>query len=373
MNKSKKIAFLLPDLEWGGLERVAVNLIKEFCRSDVNIDLVVASAKGVFLQEIPPQVKIINLQIPVEPRLKSTLRILFPLTNYLQKEKPAVLISHLFTCNVITIMAKMLAISSTKLMLVEHISLYQKQEKGSKNIQDQLLPILMRWFYPSADKVVAVSQGLARELEDYLQLKSGTIDVIYNPVIDDQLVTKAQLSVKHPWFNDKTIPIILGVGRLVPQKDFATLIKAFAIVRKKQKARLVILGEGGLKDELLALVEGLNLTDDVAILDFVENPYAYMAKSAVFVLSSIAEGLPTVLIEAMAVGIPVISTNCPSGPVEILDNGKYGELVPVGDSKALGNAILKVLNGKNNPVNSSWLEQFTLKNSAQKYIDLISK
>lgn len=372
MNKSKPIAFLLPDLEWSGLGRVAVNLAKEISSRGISVDLVVGSATGVFLKEIPPQIRIVDFERQIQPRLQSALKILLPLRRYLQIEKPTALVCYLYTCNVVTLMAKMLVRSKVKLVLVEQIILYEKQEKKQQKLQERFLPILMRWLYPSADKVVACSQGLARDLEIYLGFNHGKIDVIYNPVIDDKLAEKANLFVEHPWFNKGEIPVVLGAGRLVRQKDFATLIRAFALVKKEQKVRLVILGEGQLKNQLLTLVGQLNLENDVAILDFVENPYAYMAKSAVFVLSSGWEGFGNVVAEALAAGAPVVSTNCPSGPAEILDNGKYGELVAVGNSQGMAEAILRVLSGKVRSVDSAWLEQFTLKYSAQKYLELIN-
>mgnify|MGYP003335841754 FL=1 len=372
MNKSKPIAFLLPDLEWSGLGTVAVNLGKEISSRGISVDLVVGSATGVFLKEIPPQIRIVDFERQIQPRLQSALKILLPLRRYLQIEKPTALVCYLYTCNVVTLMAKMLVRSKVKLVLVEQIILYEKQEKKQQKLQERFLPILMRWLYPSADKVVACSQGLARDLEIYLGFNHGKIDVIYNPVIDEKLAEKANLFVEHPWFNKGEIPVVLGAGRLVRQKDFATLIRAFALVKKEQKVRLVILGEGQLKNQLLTLVGQLNLENDVVILDFVENPYAYMAKSAVFVLSSGWEGFGNVVAEALAAGAPVVSTNCPSGPAEILDNGKYGELVAVGNSQGMAEAILRVLSGKVRSVDSAWLEQFTLKYSAQKYLELIN-
>ena len=198
-----------------------------------------------------------------------------------------------------------------------------------------------------------------------------SIEVIYNPVITPQLSQKSQESVDHPWFAPGEPPVVLGVGRLEQQKDFPTLIHAFAKVRQMQTAKLVILGSGREEKKLLSLVNELELSEDVAILGFVENPYAYMAKSAIFVLSSVWEGFGNVVAEALAAGAPVVSTNCPSGPAEILDNGKYGELVSVGDSQAMAEAILRVLLGEIKSVDSDWLEQFKLETVAQKYLDVL--
>lgn len=370
MNKPKPIAFLVPSLEWGGLQRIALNLLKGLADQGIPLDLVLADAKGPLLKDIPPEVRVIDLKIPVEARLKSAMRITFPLIQYLQKEQPQALVSHLYTCNVVAAIARIIARSPVKLALVEHISL-QEQKNQARGLQEQLLPLSMKWLYPKADAVITVSKGLAQDLETYLQLKPGFIKIIHNPVIDKSLFLKAQAPVDHPWFKQGEPPIVIGVGRLVQQKDFQTLIRAFAIVRQVQTARLIIFGEGSQKSKLIDLARELGVENDVEIHDFVHNPYAYISKASVFVLSSVLEGLPTVLIEAMAVGTPVVSTNCESGPAEILDNGKYGELVPVGDSEAIAQSILTILCGNSKQVDPTWLNQFTLETSTQQYLALL--
>lgn len=370
MNQLKPIAFILPDLDGGGLQRVALNLLKGLSVHGIPLDLIVAKVQGALLKDIPSGVRVIDLQTPIQPRLTSVSRVTLPLVRYLQKEQPEVLVCHLYTCNVVAAIARTLARSPARLVFVEHISLHDKKTRPNK-LYEQLLPVAMHWLYPQADAVIAVSKGLAQELETYLKLKSGFIKAIYNPVIDKSLLLKAQAKVEHPWFREGEPPVVLGVGRLVKQKDFSTLIRAFAIVRQVRSARLVIFGEGGEKPRLIALAQEMGVANDVAILDFVSNPYAYMARSAVFVLSSIQEGLPTVLIEAMAVGIPVVSTNCPSGPAEILDNGKYGKLVPIGDSQAIADAILHTLSSNSKPVDSAWIEQFTLETATKNYLEAL--
>ncbi len=182
---------------------------------------------------------------------------------------------------------------------------------------------------------------------------------------------KAKEPVEHPWFETGELPVILGVGRLMEQKDFPTLIRAFAKVLKVRPSRLVILGSGKERSRLNALVHELGLQNHVAMLAFQNNPYAYMTKAAVFALSSAWEGFGNVLVEAMAQGTPVVSTDCKHGPREILDHGKHGLLVPVGDSQAMAEAILNVLSGKFPSVTSEWLEQFTLKPTVSQYIKLL--
>ncbi|GET42664.1 glycosyltransferase [Microseira wollei] len=373
MHKSKPITFLLPSFQPSGLQRVAINLIKQLHQLGIPLDVVVASGKGAYLNEIPSGVRVIDFQTPIEDRISSASRVTLPLARYLRNEKPQALVSHFNVFNVVAGMAKTLALSPVNLILVEHTSFSITYDKRQKHygVREELLPILRRWFYPRADAVVAVSKGLAQELETYLRLKPGSVKTIYNPVIDESVLSKAKAPVEHPWFQPGELPVILGVGRLTQEKDFPTLIRAFALVRRVQPARLVILGEGKEQSKLNALIRELGLENDVAIPGFVSNPYAYMARSAAFVLSSYREGLSTVIIEALAVGIPVVSTDCPNSPAEILENGKYGELVAVGDSEAMAKAILKVLSGDSKSVDSSWLEQFALATSTQQYLQLM--
>ena len=365
-----RVAFLLPNLKAGGLERVGLNLLKGMRKCNVKLDLVLTSAEGEFLNDVPAEIRVIDLKTPIGYGIKTASKIIIPLKNYLKKEKPDIIVSHLYIYNVFAAIAKLLAISPAYLVLVEHAAIY-RSKKEAKGIQGWLLPLLIRYLYPGANAVVAVSHSLARQFEADLNLRSGIIKTIYNPAIDETLFLKAKEPVDRSWFKDGEPPVILGVGRLVVQKDFATLIRAFAIVRQTQIARLIILGDGPEKRKLQAKVRELGLENDVALLGFTPNPYAYMARAKVFVLSSAWEGLPTALIEAMALGTPVVSTNCKSGPEEILDGGKYGELVSVGNSEAIAKAILSVLSGDSKQVEQDWLDQFTWKTSLQKYIDLL--
>jgi glycosyltransferase involved in cell wall biosynthesis len=200
------------------------------------------------------------------------------------------------------------------------------------------------------------------------------VHVVYNPVVTDDIFDLARESVAHPWLAAKELPVILGVGRLEAQKDFTTLIHAFAIVRRERPCRLLILGEGNERPLLEATVHEVGLSTDVQLLGFVENPYAVMARSDVFVLSSRWEGFGNVLVEAMATGCSLVATDCPSGPREILQDGRLGPLVPPGDPAAMAAAILHSLQ---NPVDREALvtaaRAFTAAACADGYLDVIDR
>jgi glycosyltransferase involved in cell wall biosynthesis len=362
----------------GGAERVLINLARSFAECGIAVDLVLSRAEGILLDQVSPNVKIVDLggtSLDHNPVFKSptsfqSVSSLPKLIRYLRQEKPTVLLSASHYSNEIAIIAKYLSGVKTRVVISEHIAL-SIQAKQVEQVSSRVAPITSSLLYSWADGIVAVSQGVAEDLAKVTGIPLKKIQVIYNPVITPELLESAQNPVEHPWFAPGEPPVILGTGRLVKQKDFPTLIHAFEKVQQVTSARLVILGTGREEKTLKALVKELNLEDKVAFLGFVKNPSAYMAKASVFVLSSLWEGLPTVLIEAMAVGTPIVSTDCESGPAEILDHGKYGELVPVADSEALAAAILKVLSGKTTPIDPSWLEQFTLKTATQEYSKIL--
>ena len=225
---------------------------------------------------------------------------------------------------------------------------------------------------PGADTVVAVSTHVADDLTTVVGLNHPSVIALYNPVVDDALRASAQQPLEHSWFAPDAVPVILGVGRLTEQKDFSTLLRAFACVRAKREARLVILGEGRLREDLEDLASKLGIQADVDMPGFVANPLQYMARASVFVLSSEYEGLPGVLIQALACGCPVVSTNCPGGSAEILANGKYGALVDVGDADSMAQAVLAELD---NPTASEILlrraEDFSVERAADNYLAVL--
>lgn len=273
--------------------------------------------------------------------------IFFKLVWYFNNEGPDIFISAAPHINIISIMAKIISGAKTKIIFTEHnvfsFLVLDIQNFYKRFVGRFILPRFMRIFYPMADAVVCVSRGVAEDLFKIIKNKNN-IEVIYNPVFSDNLYDLAKEQVGHPWFLDSRIPIILAAGRLVKQKDYPTLLLAFKSVIQKKPARLVILGEGIERNKLENFSSEIGASNNVAFLGFVENQYKYMKGASVFVLSSAHEGFGNVIVEAMACGTPVISTDCKSGPNEIIKNGKNGILVPVGDCNALADAILMVLN-----------------------------
>jgi len=228
--------------------------------------------------------------------------------------------------------------------------------------------------YSQADLIIAVSRGVAKDVADLTGLPESKIQAIWNPIPIEDILTKAEENVNHPWFVVKELPIILGVGRLDYQKDFFTLINAFAIVRQSLKSRLVILGEGKVRSELEQLVSKLGLEDEVSLPGYIKNPYPYMKNADVFVLSSYYEGLGYVLLEALAVGTPIVSTNCPSGPDEVLEHGKYGRLVGVQDANGLASAILATLSEPPDPqLLQKRARDFHLDSIVEQYLNALNK
>ena len=282
-------------------------------------------------------------------RASQTLPFLPGIARYLREAQPDALLSATPHLNLEAIWARRLAGVATRLLVSERSAPSQKLPV-SKNWRHRHLPALIRRTYPMADVIVSVSQALGDDLAAVTGLPRHLVRTIYNPVVGDDTERKARAKVDHPWLQPGQPPVIMGVGRLTDQKDFPTLLRAFARVRATRDVRLVILG--GAKDMdksverqamLLKMAGELGVAADVDLPGFVKNPYAYLSRASLFVLSSRFEGLPGAMIQALACGCPVVSTDCPTGPAEILDNGRYGPLVHMGDDKAMAVAIEETL------------------------------
>lgn len=329
-----RITLFLPSVHGGGAERVMVNLARGFAERGYAVDLVLAKAEGPYLSEVPAGVRVVDLGA------SRVLLALPVLVRYLRQERPMAMLSTLNHANIVALWAKRLAGVSTR-VVVREANTESISSTNASSLRGRFMPYLTRRFYPWADAVIAVSKGVAEDLIQNVGLPAGKVQVIYNPVITPDLLAKAEEPLEHPWFADGEPPVILGAGRLTKQKDFATLISAFSLLRSKRAARLVILGEGDERPKLEGQVRDLRLEQEVDLPGFVDNPFKYMKRAAVFVLSSRWEGLPNTLIQALALGTPVVSTDCPNGPAEILEGGKLGRIVPMGDIASLASAIIE--------------------------------
>ena len=330
--KGGHVALYMQSFAGGGAERVMVNLARGLAARGLRVDLIVARAEGPYLSLVPPGVRLVDLHS------RRSLTSLPGLVRYMRRERPDALLAAMGTSNLVALGARTLARFRGRVVLSVHINL-SVHYRNAETLSDRLFPLLFRWLYPKADAVVAVSEEAALDLRQVFRLPAEQVRMIYNPVVSPALFLSAAEPVEHPWLAPGQPPVVLSVGRLCPQKDFLTLLQAFALVRTRVQARLVILGEGPDRAVLETAVADLGLTDTVSLPGFVPNPYAYMARAATYALSSRWEGLPTVLIEALACGTRIVSTDCPSGPREILRDGLYGTLVPVGDPAALAAAL----------------------------------
>lgn len=364
--KPKSLVIFIPTLAAGGTERAGLNLAPAFMKAGFDITLLVQRRTGALAHHIPADIRVVSLDC------NRTLACLIPLVRFLQRERPDIFISNMGHSNIISILARPLSRVSTRVITCHHNTL-SIESRGRGTWQYRVLPLLCRLFLRRADAIVAVSQGVADDLAAVAGLQREQITVIYNPVVTDDFDRRMHAPVAHRWLNDKTVPVIVAAGRLVESKDFATLLRAFARVLEKRDARLIILGDGPLYDELTSLAERLDISDRVDFPGFQENPLPFIRHAAVFALSSRYEGFGNVLAEALACGTPVVSTNCPSGPSEILDGSRFGMLVPVGDPQAMADAITLMLDI---PLPADLLQrrgrEFTAAKAADAYINIFN-
>lgn len=372
-----RVAILLDDLTGGGVERTMLKLAGGLAARGHEVEVLVAEGRGALVDEVPAAVRVTVLEphhqltarltvaradpagvaLLARPVLlakrkhlgRMTLR-LPSLAKHLRDHRPHALLSAKLKPNLCAVWARALAGVPTRVVVTERTSPTEHFPDGTMRARHRAVPRLMRRYYPRADKIVTVAHALADDLARFSGIARGRIDTVYNPVVDERLRASAAELPDHPWFNDGGAPIVLSAGRLELRKDFATLVRAFAIVRQHRPLRLVILGDGKrpeinarMRDALLSLARELGVQDDVSLPGFALNPFAYMARAGVFVLPSQYEGLPGVLIQAMACGCPVVSTDCPTGPKEILEEGRHGRLVPVSDPTAMAEAIARTL------------------------------
>lgn len=364
VSSNERLALFLPTLDDGGAERVMLQLAAAFSGRGLAVDLVVAIPGGPLDAQIPSGPRVVNLNAG------RTISALPALVRYFRRERPVALLSTLEHSNVLAVGARTLARTGTRIVLREANVLLPGAELGRRA---RLLRRLMGRAYRNADGIVAVSNSVAASLTAELGIAGGRIRTIYNPIVTAALREKAAATLEDPWFAPGAPPVILGVGRLAPQKDFATLLRAFALVRAERPVRLVILGEGPGRGALVDLARRLGIAADARLPGYDHNPFRFMSRASVFALSSRYEGLPGALIQAMACGCRVISTDCPGGSREILNDGALGPLVPPGDPGALARGISALLDeAQSGPARLQHpVERFSEQEAVDAYLDIL--
>jgi glycosyltransferase involved in cell wall biosynthesis len=394
MKNAKHIALFLSSLGGGGAERVYLDLARKFTERGHRVDMVFASLRGQLVSDIPVSVHTVELGIP--PLIKALhalfrlpvetwkvllppilakrpkkLRSLFGLERYLLEERPDAIMATTNIPNLLALWAAWLARVETRLVIRQANSLTTWVNNATKSFQRKL-PVMVRHWYSLADEIISVSGGVADDLCRAAAVPRERISVIFNPIDLERIAKWAVKEPDDPWLRPGQPPVLVAVGRLQPIKDYPTMLRAFALARAQQPMKLVILGEGPERRRLEALVQELGVANDVRLLGFQKNPYAYMARAAVFLLSSISEGFPNVLPEALACGCSIVSTNCPDGPAELLDHGRYGQLVPVGDDAALAQAILQTLRAPyDRKLQQKRAEDFSIDAIADQYLEIL--
>ena len=319
-----------------GVDRIVANLVEQWATWGIGVDLIQIRHHGPHLPSLPDEVRRIELGTAhVNTALPALVR-------YLRRERPAALLTDKDRVNRIAILARWLAGSDTRLAVRLGTTISVNLASRGR-LERWLQHASIGRLYPFAERIIVPSEGVADDLVANFGVDARQLRVVYSPIVSPRLLELASRPVDHPWFQPGEPPVILGVGELGARKDFETLIRAFALVREESPCRLVILGRGRRHDRLLAMAAELDVADDIDLPGFRDNPYAFMQKASLFALSSRWEGLGIVLVEALACGTPVVSTDCPSGPREILREGYEDRLVPVGDHRALARAITETL------------------------------
>lgn len=310
-----------------------VTLANGFSARGHDVDLVLLCGTGDYAGEVKNGVNVVDLGA----RTAATAAL--PLRKYFAGASRDAVLSTLIAPNAITVLAARSRANRPRVVVREANTISAALAYRSP-LDRVVAGAVARRVYPLADAIVAVSEDARSDLATFLDLDPARIVAIANPVDLDDIESRAAEALSDPWFSaERDVPVIVAAGRLVPKKGFDVLLEALALVRKSRRVRLVILGRGDERTNLERRVDALGLSNDVKLPGFVDNPFAWFARADLFALSSFAEGMPNALLQAMACGCPVISTNCPSGPREILEDGRHGLLVPPGDAQALAAAI----------------------------------
>lgn len=362
MNEQFKIALYMPSLQGGGGERVMCALANGLVDIGCRVDFLLAEKKGSFMADLVQKVQVYDLGA------KSTFKSIPALIGFIRRERPHVLISALEHANLCALISRVFWGVKTKLIVTVHVA--PSIWFLNMGWKDRLVAWMNQWVYYFADAIVAVSQGVAEDFKMNYRVSKGKVHVIYNPVIGEKLWKQmSEPSQDIPGLAGEKY--IIAVGNMEVPKDYPTLLKAFALVKEECTYKLLILGDGPQREALEQLVVQLGLKGSVLLPGFVSNPYPFIKRAEVYVLSSDCEALPTVVIEALAAGVPIVSTNCDFGPDEILKGGEYGVLVPVRDPSSLAQALRDVLKKGGisyNPVEAT--VRFGIESASRKYLEL---
>lgn len=372
--QDRKVSFFGAQYSTGGAGRVCSAVGKTLAQEGYDVDFLVDgtySADSYLEKGLPSNGRVVRLTESCsdpghDPR--RYVELLSALTTYLRREEEGVLVSNLTKFNLMAVWASVLSGFGFGLVLVEH-NLISPPITG----RSRILPWLVSMHYPFAQEVVAVSDDVTNELRGRCGVEPGTSTTIRNPLDVEQVVAKSRQKVDHKWLLDD-IPVVMGVGRLVEQKQFSVLLQAFDLLTRHTEARLILAGSGPLKEELQNLTIDLEIEDRVDFLGFVSNPYKYMRRAGLLVVSSRYEGFGLTLTEALACGTPVVSTDCPGGPADILNDGEYGELVDVGDPRGLADAMSRTL--KNPPDSDRLVERarhYDVDKVADRYAEVVGR
>ncbi|WP_268225533.1 glycosyltransferase [Sinomicrobium oceani] len=364
-----KVCFFIGSMALGGIGKLTLHLMEEFVKKGILVDLFLMKDGGEYMEQIPKEVRIFIEE-------GSYFKRIYKFVVYLNREKPMVSISARQRQDLVNIFGCMMSFNKTQPVISIHtnVSVENKQKANSRN-NNVYVVILSKWLYKIPKKFIAVSKGVADDFTKRTGIKRANIKVIYNPVYKPYTeVPKLQqtLPIYEQLISEKNKRYIIGVGRLTQQKDFFTLIKAFKIVRQKVDVVLIILGEGPLRKDLEKLIVKLNLEKYIFLLGFVNNPQYYIKRADLFVLSSKWEGFGNVIVESLGVGTPVVSTDCPSGPREILEDGKYGRLVSVENPSEMAAAIIDTLSkSKDSDLLVNRAKDFSSEKIAEEYLQYI--
>jgi glycosyltransferase involved in cell wall biosynthesis len=360
-----RIALYLPALRSGGAGRVMMNLARAFSGMGIATEIVISKSIGTYLNALPDNIRLIGLGCergwPVAPMF----------LRYLRRRRPTHILSTVYHANSIAPWVARLSGVGPRVVVHQQTTLTEYEISGWRYRRPMYLN-KMRINYRLADAVLVNSRRSGLDLLRHRIVGADRIRIVPNPIFEPSIIEREDEPVGHPWLATPDVPVIVGAGRMDPVKDFPTLLRAFSLLRRRRQARLLILGEGEELEALRALSASLGIASDVDLPGFVKNPYAYFSAASVFVHSSRWEGFGNVLVEAMAVGTPIVATDCPGGPREILQDGRFGQLVPVGDAEALAVAIEQTLS---NPPASETLRQraraFSIEAVAPRFLNIL--